>query len=176
MTTIVRPAKVADAAAIGEAHVKAWLAAYVGLMPDDYLDSLSSEQRADEWRGALDRDPSPRCTRLVADQRGAVVGFTVAGPATTGDDPNLGEVYAVNVHPDHWGSGAGTKLLHAASRFLTSEGFTGAILWVHPDNWRARNFYEARGWTDDGIGRREVVMDVEVPEARYSLSLKRADR
>ena len=176
MTTIVRPANIADATAIGEAHVKAWLAAYVGLMPDDYLDSLSAEQRAEDWRAALGRDPSPRSIRLVADQRGALVGFALAGPAMIGDDENLGEVYALNVHPDHWGSGAGTKLLDAAVRFLSKEGFTDAILWVHPDNWRARNFYEARGWTDDGIVRREVVMDVEVPEARYSLSLDRQDR
>jgi len=36
----VRYATVGDAPALGRVHVRAWLAAYRGQMPDDYLDGL----------------------------------------------------------------------------------------------------------------------------------------
>jgi GNAT superfamily N-acetyltransferase len=49
---------------------------------------------------------------LVAEQDGRVVGFAVAGAAK--DPQGAGELYAINVDPDHWGTGAGRALLVAA--------------------------------------------------------------
>ena len=54
---------------------------------------------------------------------------------------------------------------------LSDFGFSKAMLWVHPGNERARRFYEAHGWVDDGVERQQTVIDVEVPEVRYSLDL-----
>ncbi|HUF94538.1 MAG TPA: hypothetical protein VMO52_00495 [Acidimicrobiia bacterium] len=49
-----RTPEVRDAADLGSVHVRAWQAAYRGgLMPDEYLESLSAEQRAEMWRTAL---------------------------------------------------------------------------------------------------------------------------
>ena len=42
----VRPAAIADAAAMGRLHVLSWQAAYPGLIRQDYLDSLDVDQRA----------------------------------------------------------------------------------------------------------------------------------
>jgi len=47
---VVWAAAVADAAAIGRVHVLAWQAAYPGLMPQDYLDGLDINQRAQPGR------------------------------------------------------------------------------------------------------------------------------
>ncbi|MGQ0849627.1 MAG: hypothetical protein ACT4OP_11000 [Actinomycetota bacterium] len=91
-----------DAAVLGAVHVRAWQAAYRGgLMPDEYLDSLSIDDRAEMWRRALASDPHPQQRRFVAaDGAGTAVGFILVGPA--GDDPAPeGEVYATNVDPDH---------------------------------------------------------------------------
>jgi hypothetical protein len=41
MDVVVRPTTVDDADAMGQAHVLAWQAAYVGLMPQDHLDRLT---------------------------------------------------------------------------------------------------------------------------------------
>ena len=38
---------------------------------------------------------------LVAEEGGQVVGFVVVGPAE--DPEGAGELYAINVDPDHWG-------------------------------------------------------------------------
>ena len=100
------------------------------------------------------------------DHAGTVVGFILVGPGADDTAPE-GEVYAINVDPHHWGGGAGTLLLDAGTRALTEEGFTRAVLWVHPGNRRARRFYEARGWSADDAERTQDVLGVTVPEARY---------
>ena len=99
-----------------------------------------------------------------------MVGFAVVGPAE--DPKGAGELYAINVDPDHWGTGAGRTLLAAAQAELTRLDYTEAVLWVLPDNARARRFYEVAGWTTDGTQRTIEVLGVVVPEVRYRRQLQ----
>ena len=160
----VRPATVADAGAMGRLHVRAWQAAYRGHMPDDYLDGLRAEDRAAGWERFLGRRRE-RGAVLVAEQAGQVTGFANVGPAE--DPAGAGELYAINVHPDAWGTGAGRALLEAAQAELARMGFTETVLWVLPANARARRFYEIAGWVSDGTERTMEVLGVVVPEVRY---------
>lgn len=173
MTYLLRESHLSDAPDLGAVHVRAWQAAYRdGLMPDEYLDSLSVEDRAEMWRRALDSEPRARSHRFVADDgTGTAVGFILVGPAGGEQAVPEGEVYALNVDPDHWGRGAGTLLLEAGTRALAEEGFTTAVLWVHPGNQRACGFYQARGWHPEGAERTQEVLGVTVPEIRYRRSL-----
>src|SRR5687767_5447805 len=104
----VRPARLADAPAMGRVHVRAWQAAYRGQMPEAYLDGLRAEDRTAHWAGALRRDDL-RGTILVAERDGEVIGFAVVGPAR--EPAGAGELYAINLDPAHWGTGAGRALL-----------------------------------------------------------------
>ncbi len=162
-----------DAKALGAVHVRAWQAAYRGgLMPDDYLDSLSVEERAERWRTALEQPPGSRRSRFVVeDATGTVIGFILVGPEDGDEDSTTGELFAINVDPDHWGTGAGRALHDAGVDALAEAGFHRAVLWVHPDNVRARSFYESLGWQSDDVTRQAAVLGVEVPEVRYSISL-----
>jgi ribosomal protein S18 acetylase RimI-like enzyme len=160
----VRPATVADAPAMGRLVVRAWRAAYRGHMPDDYLDGLRAEDRAAYWDGALRRE-GRRGVALVAERDGEVVGFAALGPSP--DPEGAGELYAINVDPDHWGTGAGRALLEAAQAELDRMGFAELVLWVLPGNARARRFYERAGWAFDGTERTADVLGVTVPEVRY---------
>jgi ribosomal protein S18 acetylase RimI-like enzyme len=99
-----------------------------------------------------------------------VVGFTVVGPAQ--DPEGAGELYAINVDPDHWGTGVGRTLLAAAQAELTRLGYTEAVLWVLPHNASARRFYEVAAWITDGIQRTSEVLGVVVPEVRYRQRLQ----
>jgi L-amino acid N-acyltransferase YncA len=160
----VRRAAPDDADAIGRIHVDAWRAAYQGHMPEAYLEGLSPEERAEGWRRGLSRtregDPV-----LVVELDGAVVGFASLGPA--GYDPATGELYAINLAPEHWGRGAGRELLGSVREELERLGFAEAVLWVHPANRRARRFYEVDGWVADGSERSAEVQGVVVDEVRY---------
>jgi ribosomal protein S18 acetylase RimI-like enzyme len=160
----VRPATVADAPAMGRLVVRAWQAAYRGHMPDDYLDSLRAEDRAAYWAGVLGREDL-RGAVLVAERNGEVAGFAAAGPSR--DPEGAGELYAINVDPAHWGTGAGRALLAAAQAELARLGFDETVLWVLPGNARARRFYEIAGWAGDGTERTVEAFGVTFPEVRY---------
>jgi GNAT superfamily N-acetyltransferase len=168
----VRPATVPDAPAMGRVHVRAWQAAYRGHMPDDYLDGLRASDRAAGWERALRRERG-RGAVLVAEQAGEVTGFANVGPAE--DPAGAGELYAINVDPAHWGTGAGRALLQAAQAELARLGFAETVLWVLPANARARRFYEIAGWVADGTERTMEVLGVVVPEVRYRRRSSSAD-
>ena len=173
MRYVVRSPDESDADALGSVHARAWRAAYSGgLMPDETLDQLSPEVRAEMWRPRLAQQVADRSARFVVENSdGVVVGFVRVGPEEHDDAATTGELYAINVDPDSWGTGAGRALHAFALDALRDAGFERAVLWVIPENRSARHFYEALGWRTDGVERIGVVHGIEVPEVRYSLNL-----
>jgi len=176
MVVTIRPASVDDADAVGVVHVRAWQSAYRGVMPDDYLDGLRAQDHATRWREHLVATQwEGHLLVVVDDQR--IVGFACFGPKG-GDDaaPHIGQLYAINLDPDVWGRGLGGALLTDATDRLTELGYVEAVLWVVPDNQRARRLYESAGWVDDELRRDDEVFGVVVPEMRYRRRLvDRAD-
>jgi ribosomal protein S18 acetylase RimI-like enzyme len=167
MVVTIRPARVDDADAVGEVHVRAWQSAYRGVMPDDYLDGLQPQDHATRWREHLIA-PSSDGHLLVVDDDHRVVGFASFGPALDSDVPSdIGQLYAINLDPDVWGRGLGRELLSVATDRLRELGYVEAVLWVVPDNQRARRLYESEGWSDDDLRRDDEVFGVVVSQMRY---------
>lgn len=136
-----RPARRADAAAIGRIHVETWRDAYAGLLPDDGLLRLSPAIEAERWDAAIRRG----ATVIVAEDAAAgVVGFGSCGPSRAHSLPFDGEVQTLYVAPDHHGRGAGRALLAALFEALAAAGCKSALIWVLADN-PSRFFYEAMG-------------------------------
>ena len=167
----IRPARPDDATAIGVAHVRAWQAAYRGVMPDEYLDSLSTDERAAMWRDRIERVDLPPL--LVAETGEGVVGFAAYGREQPSPEARgTGQLHAVNLDPLHWGKGIGRALVRQAMDALRSLGYREAILWVVPQNVRARSLYESEGWRADGAVMDGEVLGVTVPEMRYRTELR----
>jgi GNAT superfamily N-acetyltransferase len=122
----IRPAMPADAGAMARMH---WLSANTAYGRDDPLDRrLAAAQR-------LFNEGETR-PFLAEDDDGAVVGVL-----TVGDD----ELYAIYVHPEHWGTGVGQALLDRAETEL-AQTCAAASLTCMAGNHRARRFYERNGW------------------------------
>lgn len=137
----VRRARPSDAAAIAGVHVRAWRAAYRGLLPDAVLDGLSVETRAGAWRRLLD---SGEVSAWVAEDDDALVGFcSVAGA----------EITALYVEPERWRRGAGRALVGAARDAIAGD----ALAWVLESNEAALAAYRALGFAPDGERKREPV-------------------
>ena len=164
----IRAATPDDADAICDAHVASWRKGYAHVFGDDILnaDEFDASRRA-FWR-AWRFDPGSKQT--VAELDGAVVGFCSYGPERPRPTPIgiRGEVWALYLHPDAWGSGAAAALMEHAEDRLLRDGFPEAVLWVLEDNPRGRAFYEKMGWAPTG---RSTVFDryadVPVPEVEY---------
>jgi GNAT superfamily N-acetyltransferase len=164
----VRPAVVDDADAIARVHARSWQAAYRGFMPDELLDSIDVAVRARQERERLGQLP-PRVAVFVAiDPTGRTVGFAQVGDYEGSD--GAGQVYAIYVDPEHWGTGAGRALMAAALDFLTADGPRPVRLWALDGNERARRFYERCGFIADGATGSHLVRGVfEVPTIRFTL-------
>jgi GNAT superfamily N-acetyltransferase len=96
-------------------------------------------------------------------------GFAAVGP-TRDEDQNperVGEVRAIYVLPDAWGTGLGRQLMAAALERLAAEGFAQATLWVLDSNARARRFYEAGGWAAEGAVKHDDSRGFPMTEVRY---------
>ena len=83
----------------------------------------------------------------------------------------VGELAAIYLLPQVWGSGVGRRLMLAAVNVLRDAGFAEAILWVLEGNERAQRFYEIGGWQLHGVPKDVVIADVNLAEVRYRLTL-----
>lgn len=167
----MREASIGDAPAIADLHVRAWLAAYRGIVPDAILDGFSVEARTEFWARAIDRVgtvPGDAIRIWVVLEAGVVRGFVATRPSRDADaTPGTGEVNAIYLAPEAWGRGLGRPLLRHAAGDLRARGFDPVILWVIEANARGRRFYERAGWRPDGA-RQPIDFDgVFVDEIRY---------
>lgn len=158
----MRPARPEDAAAVAEVHVRTWQAAYEHVFGAERLAGIDTGRRRELWARALRGELASDV--WVAEEDGRVVGFASVGPSR--DVPGEGELYAIYVLPEAWGSSAARALMAAALGRL-SGSYPTATLWVLEDNPRARRFYEREGWKLDGGRKTDEFLGVEVPEVRY---------
>jgi ribosomal protein S18 acetylase RimI-like enzyme len=165
----LRPAAPADAGQIAAVHVRSWQVGYRGLLPDEYLDRLRPEERAERYLLGTE-DPSQPYT-MVAIEKGAICGFATTAPARDSDAQGQGELCALYVDPASWGRGVGRALLFAAHRRLAGRAFDHGVLWVLVGNERAQRFYRAHGWAADGSRRLDHVWGAAVDEVRYRREL-----
>jgi GNAT superfamily N-acetyltransferase len=113
---VIRPGTAADAEAVARVHVRTWQAAYAHVFPPERLAELSVERRADRWR---------EWPPLVGVADGVIVGFVSVGASR--DDEPAGELFAIYVDPEHWGTGVGRELIGAGEERLRELGHTNAM-------------------------------------------------
>jgi GNAT superfamily N-acetyltransferase len=111
----LRDARPEDAAEVAGVHVRSWQVAYRGLLPDEYLDGLRAEDRAQRYTFDLVGPDHPATT--VAVEGDEICGFVTTGPAR-GEAQGVGAVQAIYVDPTAWGRGVGLSAL--PSRRLAS--------------------------------------------------------
>jgi GNAT superfamily N-acetyltransferase len=169
----IRAARMQDVPQIAVVHVRSWQAAYRGLLPQAYLDALDPAQRVSQWERIVPAAGRAGGGTLVAEAGGRLCGFVSYGPARDDDagSRRAGEIYAIYLTPAAWGEGTGRQLMAAALGRLGEAGFGEVILWVLDSNARARRFYEAGGWLDDGAVKHDDSFGVPVTEVRYRRSL-----
>jgi L-amino acid N-acyltransferase YncA len=167
----IRVATVADAPSVASIHVRSWQAAYAGLLPQPFLDSLDPATREAAWRKSLTEADWPRQGTVVDQLDHDVVGFASVCPARDQRLAPAGEVRSIYVDPAAWAIGHGRRLLEAATGGLRDAGFAEAILWVAESNTKALRFYQRNGWRDTGTRKIEVVGGVPITEGLYARDL-----
>jgi ribosomal protein S18 acetylase RimI-like enzyme len=169
--TELRRAGPADAHAFAVIGVRGWQAAYRGIMPAEFLDTLSVEAREQAWLDRLET-ASNEAPAWLALRQGQALGFLCGGPPRDDDAPfSSVEVYGLYVLPEAWRGGVGRELLQTALAYWRDCGFETATLWVLEANAAARRFYEALGWQADGARQEVDLGGFAPPEVRYRMAL-----
>jgi ribosomal protein S18 acetylase RimI-like enzyme len=139
---MVRPATLHDAAAIAFVHVDSWRTTYRGLLPDDFLASLSEAHYAERWTRVIGEGSS---RVYVVEERDGIVGFASGGRERAGESGFAGELYAIYVLDSAQRRGHGRELVRAVAGALQAMELRDMIVWVLRDNTAARQFYERLG-------------------------------
>jgi ribosomal protein S18 acetylase RimI-like enzyme len=155
MTYAVRPPRPSDAPALGRLHTRIWRETYGHLMTPEALAALDDGRataRWEQWIAAADEEGFlPRGGRVLVgvDADDVPVGFIIAGPPRDEDPPVDWQLSALNVLPEHHGTGLAQRLL------AEGLGDRAAYLWVARGNERAIRFYRKHGFELDGAEQRD---------------------
>ncbi len=119
----VRPARPDESKLLASLHVATWQQAYEGLLPAEYLASLTPDQRLPMWEHLL---PSPEKVAIfVADSDGEPIGFSCGGISNDQDaETTTGELWSIYLLRDFWNLGIGKQLQTCCSRSLRGVAFT----------------------------------------------------
>ena len=169
----IRVATPDDAGAIAALKVRAWRAAYAGILPPERLDTLEVDAEAEAWREHVEAPPAEERLWLAVDGDD-LVGYARTGPCEDVDaTPELGEVHGLYAAPERIGTGVGRALLDHAAADLAARGYRTLVLWQFVGNERAAAFYERAGLRPDGTRRRSPH---GVDEVRLRRALDDRDR
>jgi ribosomal protein S18 acetylase RimI-like enzyme len=163
---LVRRARLEDAAAVAEVHVRTWQAAYEHVFGAERLAAIDVGGRERLAKRFVEGE---QFDIFVAEEESCIVGFVATGPPDAEDETRR-ELYAIYVLPHMWGSAAASELMRAALQAARGRGEPSMVLWVLDDNPRARRFYEREGWIAEGPGETEY-LGVTAPLVRYAITL-----
>lgn len=136
----IREAVVGDAEGIARVHVDSWRTTYKDIVSDFYLQQLSYEQRAENWRRGIGKN----ALYIAEVESGQIVGFATGGEERTGKYDADGELYAIYLMQEVQVQGIGKKLTHAIAQNLKEQGFSSMLVWVLERN-PSKAFYESLG-------------------------------
>ncbi len=139
----IRSAEIKDAPAIAKVHVDTWQMAYRGIVPQDYIDNLTVQNRTMSWVRLLERN-TDLITLVSENHDGRIVGFASGGRIRHREPRFEAEISTLYVAPHAQRQGHGRRLFMALSNRLAQRGFKGLFVWVLAEN-DARSFYETLG-------------------------------
>ena len=145
-------------------HIKSWQSAYKGIIPQDYLDSLSIEKKAKVYN--FENDLNKSGCFFAAKLNDSVIGLMHLCNCRECDE-NAGEVSAIYILPEYCNMGYGSQLMKYATQFFKERKYSRIIVWVLAKNKNAINFYRKHGFEDNKI-EKKLTIGKEMEVKRYS--------
>ena len=138
----IRKATIQDAKGIGKVHVDSWRTTYKNIVPTDFLNNLSYEQRTHLWENHL---LDETIYVLVAEnERGEIIGFTSASKRETNPVPNSNYLDTLYLLEEYHGKGVGKQLFKEIFIYFNKRNYEKIFVEVLAEN-KTRYFYEHFG-------------------------------
>lgn len=142
-------------------YAKSWKAAYRGIIPQKYLDSLS----LNHWTAFLKNSPFEN---FLLKDKGVYVATSSIVKARDPKYGGYGEIVSVYVLPEYFNKGYGTVLFNRMTEILRSMELNKMYLWVLEENRNARRFYEKFGFAPNGDKKEIIIGDKKLAEICYT--------
>jgi len=138
----IRKATEEDVTGIAHVHVETWRSTYAGIIPDDYLNSLTIESRTRHWRRNLKTIHS--AIFVAENANGEIIGFAAGGTEQTRDPVYQGEIYAIYILKEYQRQGIGKQLIKPILDILITKDYKNVVIWALEENVN-RAFYTSMG-------------------------------
>ncbi|MDT9026104.1 GNAT family N-acetyltransferase [Rossellomorea yichunensis] len=132
-----RKANLQDSPGLAYVHVHSWRTTYKGIVSENYLQSLSIEEREQKWVQILS---GTHHTYVCELDDGKIIGFVSFGKERSGEYE--GELYAIYLLEEYQGKGIGKEFLKIAATRLKEQGYNSMWIWVLKEN-PSKHFYYA---------------------------------
>ena len=160
--------KTDDFDAIANIYAQSWKAAYHGIVPQDFLDSLTTKQ----WSDKLANSTFDAYVILEDDK---YIGTSSICAARDVKMAGYGEIISIYLLPEYFGRGYAKPLIDCVTNALLEKGYSNIYLWTLTENIRAQKFYEKHGFhKNDDISTIEIA-GKELTEFRYVKCLLTAE-
>ncbi|MFJ8099634.1 GNAT family N-acetyltransferase [Lysinibacillus sp. NPDC096212] len=138
----IRKANIKDAQGIGKVHVDSWRTTYKGILPDDFLNNLSYEQRTELWKRNI--SDATNYVLVAENEQGEIIGFATGGTRKTNSVPNATDLTSIYLLEEYQGMGIGKQLLKEVFAYFKQKGYEKVFVEVLAEN-KTRDFYEYYG-------------------------------
>ncbi|KAF2072368.1 hypothetical protein CYY_006314 [Polysphondylium violaceum] len=138
---IIRNATQDEMKIVGELYTRGWQRTYPGLVPQEYLDSMSCEKSAKRFKEYM--NTQGQGILVAVDYNDVPVGFTAYCMDEGIEDCVL--LDSLHVSPSHQSKGIGKKLIFALGQLARVKGHSRMSISVVDGNTRARDIYQHLG-------------------------------
>ena len=138
----IRKANIQDAQGIGKVHVDSWRTTYKGILPDDFLNNLSYEQRTELWKKNI--SDATNYVLVAENEQNEIIGFATSGTRKTNSVPNATDLTSIYLLEEYQGMGIGKQLLKEIFIYFKQIGYEKVFVEVLAEN-KTRDFYEYYG-------------------------------
>ena len=163
-----REATVLDASGITKVKFDTWKTAYKGIIAEEYLQSLSYEDKEMNWRHRLENPTHGARIFIAETNQNKIVGFALATLEKYNPivpllqaDKFKGELCAIYVLEEFQHKKIGIELVKLVVKYFKEHGIDSMITWVLKQNPSSK-FYEKLG------GRILGAQSIEIEGERYT--------
>lgn len=146
-----REATLSDLNEIIKVNVDTWKNTYQGIISEEYLQSLSYNNKETNWRQRLEKSSSEEIIYLAETDSKEIVGFAFAALKKDDFSINLpqiesftGQLCAIYVIKDYQRKNIGTQLVKLVVKYFLANNVKSMMVWVLKEN-PSRIFYKKLG-------------------------------
>jgi ribosomal protein S18 acetylase RimI-like enzyme len=139
---IIRKANQSDAIGIARVHVDSWRTTYKDIIPSEFLEKLSYEQRTALWNRNISKEDHYVFVAVSTD--GEIVGFADCGKREANNLKDTCDLTSIYLLKEYQGKGVGKQLLKALFNQFEKLKVNKVFVEVLEEN-KTRFFYEYYG-------------------------------